>query len=317
MTTLSGAVAACATVSLAISPLLAGAGTASDRHDGRTASITVRHSSQHHHGGEHHRGTLPGGYRHLVVIYEENNSFDNLYGRWGRVQGHRVDGLRRATSRTTTQVDALGKPYQCLLQDDVNLTSPDPLPTTCVDGHHVNAASGAKLSEGFQSHFANGPFLIDDVIRPTDTTCPPAGDSKATGTPKGTGEAGGCTRDLVHRFYQEQYQLNGGRQNRYVTGSDAVGLTMGTYDTKRLPIYRYLHSRGAPKYVIADRFFQAAFGGSFLNHQWLAAARSPLDTSHGGMNATNSVLDGSGMVTTYPFYPPDDDSSPPRGKKGA
>jgi phospholipase C len=31
-------------------------------------------------------------------------------------------------------------------------------------------------------------------------------------------------RDLVHRFYQEQYQLNGGRQNRYVTGSDTVGL---------------------------------------------------------------------------------------------
>ena len=31
-------------------------------------------------------------------------------------------------------------------------------------------------------------------------------------------------RDLVHRFYQEQYRLNGGRQNRYVTGSDTVGL---------------------------------------------------------------------------------------------
>jgi phospholipase C len=28
----------------------------------------------------------------------------------------------------------------------------------------------------------------------------------------------------VHRFYQEQYRLNGGRQNRYVTGSDTVGL---------------------------------------------------------------------------------------------
>ena len=55
----------------------------------------------------------------------------------------------------------------------------------------------------------------------------------------GPGAPGGCTRDLVHRFYQEQYQLNGGRQNRYVTGSDAVGLTMGVYDTRALPIYRY------------------------------------------------------------------------------
>ncbi len=31
-------------------------------------------------------------------------------------------------------------------------------------------------------------------------------------------------RDLVRRFYQKQYQLNGSRQNRYVTGSDTVGL---------------------------------------------------------------------------------------------
>jgi phospholipase C len=50
----------------------------------------------------------------------------------------------------------------------------------------------------------------------------------------------------VHRFYQEQYQLNGGLQNRYVTGVDAVGLTTGVYDTTTLPIYRYLHGRGAP-----------------------------------------------------------------------
>ena len=33
----------------------------------------------------------------------------------------------------------------------------------------------------------------------------------------------------MHRFYQEQYQFNGGRQNRYVTGSDSIGLTMGVY----------------------------------------------------------------------------------------
>ena len=96
------------------------------------------------------------------------------------------------------------------------------------------------------------------------------------GVPNGTGLPGGCTRDLVHRFYQEQYQLNDGRQNRYVTGSDAVGLTMGVYDTRALPIYQYLHQRGHPHYAIADNFFQSAFGGSFLNHQWLIAARNPV-----------------------------------------
>jgi phospholipase C len=119
---------------------------------------------------------------------------------------------------------------------------------------------------------------------------------------------GGCTRDLVHRFYQEQYQLNGGKQNRYVTGSDAVGLTMGTYDTKALPIYDYLHGRHAPNYVIADHFFQAAFGGSFLNHQYLVAARAPVDTAAGPGGADaglHSVVDANGFPNnTYPLYHP-------------
>jgi len=109
----------------------------------------------------------------------------------------------------------------------------------------------------------------------------------------------------VHRFYQEQYQINHGRQNRYVTGSDAVGLTMGHYATRRLPIWRYLHSDAAPKYVVADRFFQAAFGGSYLNHQWLIAARTPRDRSGGASGAVTSILDANGMVAdTYPLYTP-------------
>ena len=77
----------------------------------------------------------------------------------------------------------------------------------------------------------------------------------------------------MHKFYQEQYQLNGGAQNRYMVGSDAIGLTMGQYDTTQLPVYKWLHGQNHPNYVIADNFFQAAFGGSFLNHQFLIAAR--------------------------------------------
>ncbi len=42
----------------------------------------------------------------------------------------------------------------------------------------------------------------------------------------------------MHRYYSEQFQINGGKQNRYVTGSDAAGLSMGYYDTTKLPIYR-------------------------------------------------------------------------------
>jgi len=65
-----------------------------------------------------------------------------------------------------------------------------------------------------------------------------------------------ATRDLVHRFYQEQYQWDGGRQDRYVTGSDAVRLTMGVYDTTQLPIWQY-RTAPAPRArpLLAERRF--------------------------------------------------------------
>jgi acid phosphatase len=221
----------------------------------------------------------------VVVIYQENHSFDNLYGGW---EG--VNGVDDADAAHTTQVNQAGTPYTCLLQVDVNLTSP-PLPATCHD---------ETTETAFDSAFANEPFTIDDFIAPTDTTCPPPGASAPNGTLKGTGLPGGCTRDLVHRFYQEQYQLNDGAQNRYVTGSDAVGLAMGVQDTRQLPIYRYLHSPGHPRYAIADNFFQSAFGGSFLNHQWLVAAATP--TFPGAPDELHSVLDANGMPANYPLY---------------
>ncbi|HVD13173.1 MAG TPA: acid phosphatase [Actinomycetota bacterium] len=228
--------------------------------------------------------------KHIVVIYQENHSFDNLYGGW---EG--VNGVRHARPSRTVQVNQAGTPYDCLLQNDVNLTSP-PLSVRCTD---------TTTPTAFQSHFRNRPFTIDRYIPSTATTCPPPGVFAPNGVPNGTGLPGGCTRDLVHRFYQEQYQLNDGRQNRYVTGSDAVGLAMGVYDTRALPIYAYLHRRGHPDYAIADNFFQAAFGGSFLNHQWLIAASNPVwpgALNDGTANDLHSVVDANGMPNNYPLY---------------
>jgi acid phosphatase len=221
---------------------------------------------------------------HIVVIYQENHSFDNLYGGW---EG--VNGLASATPERTTQVDQNGDPFQCLMQNDATLAAVTPIVCSGV------TATGA----GFASHFTNAPFTIDDYITPDTHTCPYQAKPGA--------ESGGCTKDLVHRFYQEKYQLNGGRQNRYVTGSDSVGLTMGTYNTKQLPIYGYLHATGHPRYAIADNFFQAAFGGSFLNHQWLIAAATPKwkhAVSDGSANDLHSIVDTNGMPTAYPFYKP-------------
>ena len=233
------------------------------------------------------------GIKHIVVIYEENHSFDNLYGGW---EG--VNGLAGANAAQTTQVlqseQATPPAYTCLKQNDVNLTSP-PLSVLCSD---------STTGTTFISHFSNQPFQIDAYIHPNDTTCPQPGKefdpAHSNGWAKTTGTSGGCTRDIVHRFYQEQYQLNSGHQNRYVTGSDAIGLTMGYYDTTALPVYAYLHSDGHPHYAIADDFFQGAFGGSFLNHQWLIAAASP--TWEGAPDGLHAVLDGNGMTNNYPLY---------------
>jgi acid phosphatase len=223
---------------------------------------------------------------HFVVIYEENHSFDNVYGRW---EG--VNGLASADAAHTIQIGQGGVPYTCLLQNDVNLTSP-PLPADCTD---------TTTATSFTSHFRNAPFSIEAYIPPSARTCPQPGVFAPNGLlPSPSNLPGGCTRDLVHRFYQEQYQLNDGRQNRYTTGSDAVGLTQGYYDTRALPVYAYLHSGGHPHYAIADDFFQSAFGGSFLNHQWLVAAATP--TYPGAPASLHSVIDTNGMPNNYALY---------------
>src|SRR3954452_11344990 len=244
-------------------------------------------------GAGHGYGHDRHGPGHIVVIYEENHSFDNLYGGW---EG--VNGLADADPAHTTQVNQSGAPFTCLPQRDVNLTAPDPLPVTCHD---------ATTATPFDSHFPNAPFAIDDYIAPTDTTCPAPGASAPDGVKKGTGLPGGCTRDLVHRFYNEQFQLDGGKQDRYTLGSDAQGLTQGTYDTRKLPIYQYLHSHHHPPYAIEDSFFQAAFGGSFLNHQWLVAAATPVYANavqDGSANDLHSKVDSNGMPTKTDFYTP-------------
>jgi len=64
-----------------------------------------------------------GIYKHIVVIYEENHSFDNLYGLWGDVNGQHPTGLADADAAHTTQIAENGSPYTCLKQLDVNLNT--------------------------------------------------------------------------------------------------------------------------------------------------------------------------------------------------
>ena len=106
------------------------------------------------------------------------------------------------------------------------------------------------------------------------------------------------TGDLVHRFYQEQYQIDGGKMGKFVAWSDAAGLVMSYYDATNMP-----EGKLAQQYTMADNFFYAAYGGSFLNHFWLVCACTPQFP-----NASASIkaqLDTNGMMTKDGAVTPD------------
>ena len=121
--------------------------------------------------------------------------------------------------------------------------------------------------------------------------------------------------DLTHRFFIHQMQINGGRNDRFAQLSSAGGLTMGHYDLSGTALWDY-----AKEFTLADNFFQAAFGGSFLNHQWLICACTPVfkDASHklrqwktdpatGKPTSDPDVTeDGYAVSTIQPHFPPFD-----------
>lgn len=163
---------------------------------------------------------------HIVVIYLENHSFDNLYGLFPG-----ANGLANATPDQWTQVDKQGQVYAAL---------PPPL------GPPVNGTRNPDPR--FPAGLPNQPFLINSYVSPDETT-----------------------GDLIHAFYREQYQIDGGRMDKFAAWTDAAGLAMGYWDISGMPLYEL-----AKQYTVADDFFHAAFGGSFLNHIWLVCACTPV-----------------------------------------
>jgi phospholipase C len=75
----------------------------------------------------------------------------------------------------------------------------------------------------------------------------------------------------VHEFYREQHQINGGKMTKFVAWTDVGGLVMSYYDATNWPMGRL-----AQQFTLADNFFHAAFGGSFLNHMYLVCACAPV-----------------------------------------
>jgi phospholipase C len=107
--------------------------------------------------------------------------------------------------------------------------------------------------------------------------------------------------DLTHRFFIHQMQINGGQNNRFAQLSSAGALTMGHYDLSKTALWQY-----AKEFTLADNFFQAAYGGSFLNHQWLICACTPKFENAPEELKKWKINDLSGKITKDPTVTVDD-----------
>src|SRR5437763_12900231 len=105
--------------------------------------------------------------QHIIVVYLENHSFDNLFGTFPRANG------RAKVGDAERQVDLDGKPYAKLPPViDTGKKPPEPDPR-------------------FPANLPNRPFLIDKYVK-QDQKVP----------------------DLVHRYYQEIGQIDGGKMDK-------------------------------------------------------------------------------------------------------
>jgi phospholipase C len=190
---------------------------------------------------------------HVVVIYQENWSFDALYSQFPNATGHAFGAV--------TQKDINGGTLA---------TMPPPLNSagTAIDTTTFPSVPGAGVSTAFVN-LLSAPYSI------TTST---------------------LTGDIIHQFYTEQGQIDGGANDKFIAWSDNPGLVLTGYDATNLP-----EGKLAQQYVMCDNCFHSAFGGSFLNHIFFIAAAPPL---YGTSNAAqpNTILKGypAAMASSIP-----------------
>ena len=202
--------------------------------------------------------SLQQSIQHIVVIYQENWSFDGLYGSFPG-----ANGLANATNYA--QVDKV---------TGAQITSlPQPIDS-----------AGTGVDPNFPAGLPVKPYSALTYVTPST-----------------------ITGDLVHRFYQEQSQIDGGKMDGFVSWSDNPGLTFSYFDGTQLP-----EGQLAMQYTMADNFFHSAFGGSFLNHQWLICACTPVfpnapASKIAQTNATGNALalNANGQIAMDGFVTPD------------
>jgi len=204
--------------------------------------------------------------KNIIVVYQENWSFDSLYGLFPG-----ANGLRNSSQTSLAQLDRLnGQPLSG--ESSFNRAYTSGPSTLSIPPEALNSSN--QIDTRFPPVSLNPPpglntlrpYNLGTFLMPSDKT-----------------------GDIVHRYWQEQSQINGGKQNMFVTWSDNPGLVMSYFDATSLP-----EGLLAQQYTMADNLFHSAFGGSFLNHQFLIAAQAPVyPNAPAGLQAT---LDSAGQL---------------------
>ena len=98
--------------------------------------------------------------------------------------------------------------------------------------------------------------------------------------------------DPDHSLTTHENQFNGGAMDGFVYALDIRNqdgrLSMGYYDDRDLPFYWNL----ADEYVLFDRLFSSAAGGSFINHMyWVAGVGADERPAAGELNEVVTIFD--------------------------
>jgi phospholipase C len=179
---------------------------------------------------------------HIVVIFAENHSFDEEFGGFPG-----ANGIKKLTPDQYVQRD----------RDGSVLAKLPPVFGGVIDSHEVtpNGQGYQQIPQSATTNMPNAPFSIN-----------------GKGKDGMNLPASVATRDMYHRFYENQMQIDGGKNDKFAAWADSGGMVMGHYDYTGATKAQHPLWQLAKEWVLADNFYQGAFGGSYLNHKFLICA---------------------------------------------
>ena len=213
------------------------------------------------------------GVNNIVVIYLENRSYDSMFANFPNANG----ALTNDYVFDQFQYDENGTQYNNLpmpVGTNQSLSSSNAWANYMRKYPWIN-------NQGVDSGLANAPFSMDAYITNLYAT------SQNANLEPSNSALWYMIPDVKHRFFPNQYQISGinGKPNSLYAylnsvnndyskyqwdGSQSMGISMGHNDTSGTSMWSY-----AQNFAMLDNFYASAFGGSFLNHQYLIAAQAP------------------------------------------